>query len=111
MEFKLRGQRFTGPNGGPQFRFTRRSPAVECETQDEVDARWNGLLRGGVPLHAARGRPLPDPVAACCDEMLKEADPQKSHQVMRVTRAIRAMQSILCMVELDIAAPPAAYAG
>jgi hypothetical protein len=43
--------------------------------------------------------------------MLKEADPQKSHQVMRVTRAIRAMQSILCMVELDIAAPPAAYAG
>jgi len=106
VEFELRGQRFTALNGGPQFIFTPAlSLFVACETQDEVDALWNGLLEGGA---AQRCGWLTDRfgvswqiVPRVLGEMLKDEDPQKSQRVMR---------AMLGMVKLDIAALRAAYA-
>ena len=78
---------------------------VACETQDEVDALWNGLLEGGA---AQRCGWLTDRfgvswqiVPRVLGEMLKDEDPQKSQRVMR---------AMLGMVKLDIAALRAAYA-
>lgn len=35
-------------NGGPMFRFTEAvSFQVPCDTQEEIDRYWNGLLAGG----------------------------------------------------------------
>ena len=48
VDFELRGQRFTGLNGGPQFRFTEAiSLLVECEDQEEIDYFWDTLTEGG----------------------------------------------------------------
>ena len=48
IAFELDGQAFTALNGGPQYRFTEAvSFQIHCETQDEVDHYWNGLLAGG----------------------------------------------------------------
>ncbi|MEP7253485.1 MAG: VOC family protein [Ginsengibacter sp.] len=48
IEFELEGQKFTGLNGGPHFKFTEAiSFIVNCETQDEVDHYWNKLSDGG----------------------------------------------------------------
>jgi predicted 3-demethylubiquinone-9 3-methyltransferase (glyoxalase superfamily) len=48
VEFELNGQRFTGLNGGPIFKFTEAvSFQVECEDQAEVDHFWNGLIADG----------------------------------------------------------------
>lgn len=48
VEFELDGARFTAFDGGPMFSF---SPAVSfsiaCETQEEIDHYWHGLLEGG----------------------------------------------------------------
>lgn len=48
VAFELNGQPFLALNGGPNFKFT---PAVSfmlyCDTQDEVDALWDGLGEGG----------------------------------------------------------------
>jgi predicted 3-demethylubiquinone-9 3-methyltransferase (glyoxalase superfamily) len=46
--FELDGQRFMALNGGPHFKFTEAvSLFVSCETQEEVDYYWEGLLRDG----------------------------------------------------------------
>src|SRR6476619_8362971 len=48
VEFELDGQRFTGLNGGPTFKFTEAiSLVVHCETQDEIDYFWEKLSEGG----------------------------------------------------------------
>lgn len=48
VEFELDGQRFTGLNGGPLFRFTEAvSFQIQCETQGEIDRYWEMLGEGG----------------------------------------------------------------
>ena len=48
VSFELDGQRFVALNGGDDFTFNEAiSFAVECETQDEVDAYWSKLSEGG----------------------------------------------------------------
>ena len=48
VDFTLDGQRYTGLNGGPLFPFTEAiSLLINCETQEEVDHYWNGLLANG----------------------------------------------------------------
>ena len=47
-EFELCGQRFTGINGGPRFKFTEAvSFVVNCVDQAEVDDYWNKLIAEG----------------------------------------------------------------
>ena len=101
VSFELRGQRFHGLNGGPQYRFTEAvSFLVDCETQEEVDTLWHRLTaEGGQPgqcgwlkdqfglswqiIPTALGRLLGDPDRA---------------------KAGRVMQAMLTMGKIDIAA-------
>ena len=108
MTFELRGQEFMALNGGPLFQFTPAvSFVVKCETQAEVDHYWQGLLAGGgdeqpcgwlkdrfglswqvIPVALGRALSAPDPA-----------------------RAGRAMQAMLQMKKIDIAALDRALAG
>ena len=46
--FQLAGQRFVALNGGPMYKFTEAvSFVIDCETQQEVDHFWDGLIAGG----------------------------------------------------------------
>ena len=48
VDFELDGQRFTGLNGGPQFKFTEAiSLVIHCETQEEIDYFWEKLSSEG----------------------------------------------------------------
>ena len=48
VEFELEGLKFTALDGGPMYQLT---PAVSfyvaCESQEEIDHYWEGLLAGG----------------------------------------------------------------
>jgi len=51
IPFELAGQKFTGINGGPLFKFNPSvSFLVACATVEEVDRLWTRLAAGGTPL-------------------------------------------------------------
>jgi predicted 3-demethylubiquinone-9 3-methyltransferase (glyoxalase superfamily) len=107
VEFELDGNRFVGINGGPQFPFTEAvSFQISCETQDEVDYFWERLTEGGQEAQCGW---LKDKfglswqvVPEGMEEVFSDPDPE---------RAQRAMQAMLGMVKLDIAALRAAADG
>jgi predicted 3-demethylubiquinone-9 3-methyltransferase (glyoxalase superfamily) len=100
VEFTLAGSRFLGINGGPQFPFTEaESFAIACADQAEVDRLWAALSAGGSP---GRCGWLKDRwglswqiVPTRLQELLADPDPGRSG---------RAMQAMLTMGKLDIAA-------
>ncbi|THU37076.1 VOC family protein [Niastella caeni] len=48
IEFELNGHPFIALNGGPMFKFTEAiSFVVDCETQEEIDEKWDKLISGG----------------------------------------------------------------
>ena len=100
VEFELDGQRFVGINGGPQFPFTEAvSFQINCDGQDEVDYYWEKLTDGGEEsmcgwLRDRFGLSW-QVVPAGMDEVFADPDP---------ARAQRAMQAMLGMRKLDIAA-------
>ena len=97
--------RFTGINGGPQFPFTEAvSFLVRCADQEEVDRYWAALTADGgeeVQCGWCKDRfglgwqVVPDGM----DELFDDPDPG---------RAQRAMQAMLGMKKLDLAAMLAA---
>ncbi len=100
VEFELDGQRFVGINGGPQFTFDEAvSFEISCETQDEVDYYWERLSEGGKegPCGWVKDRYglSWQVVPTGMEELFADPDPQ---------RAQRAMQAMLGMGKLDIAA-------
>ena len=109
VAFELDGQPFTALNGGPLFTFTEAvSFQIECETQADVDYFWERLGEGGDPKARQCGW-LKDKfglswqvVPAKLAELLSSPDPQRS---------ARAMQAMLEMKKLDIAALERAAAG
>lgn len=101
------GQKFIALNGGPHFSFTPAiSFLVDCETQDEIDHYWNHFHDGGTEMQCGWisdkygvtwqiiPRVLPD--------LIGGPEPEKAQ---------RAMQAMMQMVKLDIAALQAAYDG
>jgi predicted 3-demethylubiquinone-9 3-methyltransferase (glyoxalase superfamily) len=98
--FQLEGQEFHALNGGPQYPFTPAiSLFVSCETQDEVDALWDKLSAGGAPQQCGW---LQDRfglswqiIPTVLGQLLGDPDPG---------RARRAMQAMLQMKKIDIAA-------
>lgn len=100
VEFELDGQRFVGINGGPQFTFDEAvSFQIDCETQEDVDYYWQTLSEGGSEgpcgwLKDKYGLSW-QVVPAGMEELF--ADPDKG-------RVQRAMQAMLGMGKLDIAA-------
>jgi predicted 3-demethylubiquinone-9 3-methyltransferase (glyoxalase superfamily) len=50
VAFELRGRRFLGLNGGPNFKFSPAvSLVVDCADQAEIDYFWRRLGEGGSP--------------------------------------------------------------
>ncbi|MDP8971097.1 MAG: VOC family protein [Actinomycetota bacterium] len=100
VEFELDGQRFVGINGGPEFTFDEAvSFQISCQTQDQVDYYWERLSEGGQEgpcgwLKDRYGLSW-QVVPAGMEELFADPDPE---------RAQRAMQAMLHMSKLDIAA-------
>lgn len=101
VEFLLDGQRFTALNGGPGHGLTDAiSFVVSCDGQDEVDRLWTALTTDGGEEVACGW--LKDRyglswqiVPTRLTELLLDPDPE---------RAQRAMEAMLEMKKIDIAA-------
>lgn len=108
VEFELDGNRFVGINGGPNFKFDEAvSFQITCEDQDEVDYYWDALTAGGGEegqcgwLKDRFGLSW-QVVPRGMDEVFSNPDPEA---------AKRAMQAMLTMKKLDVAALRAAADG
>jgi predicted 3-demethylubiquinone-9 3-methyltransferase (glyoxalase superfamily) len=109
VAFELDGHTFTALNGGPLFKFNEAiSFQVNCDTQDEIDHFWGKLSAGGDPKAQQCGW-LKDKygvswqiVPRVLPAMLTDPNQEKSG---------RAMQAMLKMKKLDIAALERAFAG
>jgi len=108
VAFELAGQGFLALNGGPMFRFSEAiSLIVYCEDQAEVDHYWNTLAEGDGGTSQACGwlkdryglswQIVPKSVIA----LLAGSDKLK---------AGKAMQAVMRMVKIDIAAVDRAVA-
>jgi predicted 3-demethylubiquinone-9 3-methyltransferase (glyoxalase superfamily) len=108
VDWEVRGMRFTGINGGPQFSFNEAvSFLIECEDQAEVDYFWEKLTADG-------GKEGPcgwcgdkyglswQVVPRGMDELMGGGDP---------ARGRRAMEAMFQMKKLDVAALWAAADG
>jgi predicted 3-demethylubiquinone-9 3-methyltransferase (glyoxalase superfamily) len=105
--FDLGGTPFSALNGGPDFAFTEATSfVIGCRDQDEVDHYWDALTAGGSEgrcgwlkdRFGVSWQVVPDGMGA----ILGDPDPERSS---------RAMQAMLGMNKLDIAALQAAAAG
>jgi predicted 3-demethylubiquinone-9 3-methyltransferase (glyoxalase superfamily) len=100
VEFTLAGRKFSGLNGGPQFPFTEAvSFQIACEDQAEVDRLWAALSDGGTPSQCGW---LKDRWG-----LSWQIVPTRLLQLMGdpdAGRSRRAMQAMLKMTKLDIAA-------
>ena len=100
VEFELDGQRFVGINGGPEFKFDEAvSFQINCETQEEIDYYWERLSEGGEEgpcgwLKDRYGLSW-QIVPTGMEELFTDPDRE---------RAQRAMQAMLGMGKIDIAA-------
>lgn len=106
VDFTLAGQKYSGLNGGPQFPFTEAvSFIIHCEDQAEVDRLWEAIEGNG-------GKP-----SACGwirDRwgLSWQIVPEEMLQMLSSddrAGAERAMQAMLEMSKLDIAALRRAY--
>ena len=107
VEFELDGQRFVALNGGTDFPFNEAiSFVVNCKTQEEVDRYWELLSRDGEERQCGWVKDryglfwqiVPDGMV----ELLRDQERG---------RAQRAMQAMLGMRKLDLAAMRAAADG
>jgi predicted 3-demethylubiquinone-9 3-methyltransferase (glyoxalase superfamily) len=107
VDFELDGQRFTGINGGPEFKFTEAiSLLINCADQAEIDYFWETLSEGGEEgpcgwlkdKYGLSWQVVPTEL----DTLVTDPDPE---------RANRAMKAMLSMGKLDLAALRAAADG
>jgi predicted 3-demethylubiquinone-9 3-methyltransferase (glyoxalase superfamily) len=108
VDFTLAGLQFRGINGGPQFAFTEAvSFAVDCKDQAEVDRLWDALIEGGgspgqcgwlKDRYGVSWQIVPRQLG----EMLGDPDGEKAR---------RAMEAMLRMSKIDVAAMRAAFDG
>ena len=100
VEFTLAGIKYLGLNGGPQYSFTEAvSFQIHCESQAEVDRLWAALTEGGKEIACGwlkdRWGLVWQIVPTRLTELLSDPDPR---------RARRAMEAMMTMVKMDIAA-------
>ena len=108
VEFTVLGQPFVGLNGGPQFKFDQAvSFQVMTDTQEETDRYWNALVaNGGAESDCSWCRDrfglywqiVPRALIAAMN------DPDRA-------AAKRAMEAMMTMKKIDIAAIEAARRG
>jgi predicted 3-demethylubiquinone-9 3-methyltransferase (glyoxalase superfamily) len=101
VDFTLAGQQFMGLNGGPEFKFNEAvSFTINCENQAEVDRLWDALIAGGgAPVQCGWLRDRYglswQIVPTILPKLLADPDHEK---------AKRAMEAMMTMVKIDIAA-------
>ncbi|MCX5000009.1 VOC family protein [Streptomyces longwoodensis] len=108
VDFTVNGQRFVALNGGPEFTFSEAvSFQIDCDDQEEIDYYWGKLTEGG-------GQPGPcgwlkdrfgvswQVTPKVLSEMIAGPDREKT---------TRAMNAMMKMGKLDIAALQRAYDG
>ena len=108
ISFTLKDQPFVALNGGSQFKFTEAvSFYVRCETQAEVDNYWTKLTADGGEESMCGW--LKDKYGLSWQiaptvllRMIDDKDPAKAQ---------RAMQAMMTMKEIDIAAIEKAHGG
>jgi predicted 3-demethylubiquinone-9 3-methyltransferase (glyoxalase superfamily) len=107
VDFLLDGQEFTAINGGPEFAFDESiSLLINCADQDEIDYYWTKLTEGGEESmcgwlkdrYGLSWQVVPEGWA----DVLQDPDPE---------RGSRAMQALLGMKKIDVAAIDAAADG
>lgn len=109
VAFELNGQSFTGLNGGPTFQFTPAiSFQIECENQAEVDYYWEKLSIGG-PIEAQQCGWVQDQFGVSWQVVPKILAKLVDDPTSPASQ--RAMNAMLQMKKLDIAALEKAYAG
>ena len=99
VSFEIAGREFVAFNGGPAFKFTPAiSLFVSCRTQNQVDALWGKLVKGG---KASRCGWLVDRFGLSWQiipsrllELLGDPDPEK---------AGKALGAMMKMKKIDIA--------
>jgi len=108
VEFTVAGQKFLGLNGGPIFKFDEAvSFQVQTETQDETDRYWDALIENGGAasmcgwLRDRWGLSWQITPRALTEAMI-HPDP---------AAAKRAMEAMMTMQKIDIAAIERALAG
>ena len=107
LTFEILGQTFHAMNGGPGFGFASGiSLFVACDTQAEIDRYWTKLTEGGKEVGCGwlvdRFGVSWQIVPRALESLLGDADRGK---------AGRAMQAMMTMKKLDIAALQRAHAG
>ena len=108
VEFELDGHAFVALNGGPEFTFDEAiSFAVDCSTQDEVDAYWKALSEGGEegPCGWVKDRfgLSWQIVPTRLKELLADPDRERSQRVMAAMLGMRKLE----IAELERAAAEA----
>jgi predicted 3-demethylubiquinone-9 3-methyltransferase (glyoxalase superfamily) len=106
--FEIGGQRFIAFNGGPHYKLTPAvSVFVSCSTQAEVDALWDRFMSAGgteskcgwlVDKFGLSWQIIPKQLL----QLIGDPDPAKSQ---------RAVQAMLGMQKIDIAALERAHKG
>lgn len=106
--FRLGGTDYSAMDAGPQYSFTPAiSLYVACGDQAEVDRYWNAFIEAGgqeqpcgwlTDRWGLSWQIVPDRLI----ELIHDADPERAH---------RAVQSMLTMTRIDIAALEAAADG
>ena len=108
VQFTLAGQSFTALNGGPQFTFTEAvSLQIPCEDQAEIDRLWTAIADNG-------GEPGPCGWIKDRWGLSWQIAPRALHDMIASedrAAAERAMQAMLQMSKLDLAALKRAYEG
>lgn len=105
VQFTLSGRAFTGLNGGPLFSFTEAvSFQIECADQAEVDRYWNALTADGGSASQC---------GWCKDRfgLSWQVVPRRMLELLASPdrgAAERAMQAMMGMGKLDVAAIEAA---
>ena len=107
VEFELDGQRVVGINGGPQFTFSEAvSFQIDCVDQADVDFYWERLTAGGEESQCGwlkdRYGVSWQVVPRGMEEVFGNPDPEAAQ---------RAMQAMMGMRKIDVAALQAAAAG
>jgi predicted 3-demethylubiquinone-9 3-methyltransferase (glyoxalase superfamily) len=107
VSFELDGQKFVALNGGPDFTFNEAiSFQVGCNDQEEVDAYWSKLSKGGEegPCGWLKDRfgVSWQIIPAVLSELLGDPDREKAQRVM---------QAMLKMKKIEIEGLEQAAAG
>lgn len=109
VTFELDGLAFTALNGGPYFKFNEAvSFEVHCADQEELDYYWDRLGEGGDPAAQQCGW-LKDKFGVSWQVVPANLEALFEDETSPATR--RAMEAMLRMKKLDIAALQRAYDG